>query len=109
MDPIDRAAVLDALDEQIKQCDRALNSFNISMKDEYAVKVERASLVAFRETLKYMPSVQPEPISDVYMKAVWTWLLDYQIKAAELKGRYTPYEVLSWVANDWRKEHEGSD
>ena len=56
-----------------------------------------------------LPSAQPEPLSDAYMKAVWTWLLDYQIKAAELKGRYTPYEVLSWVANDWRKEHDGSD
>ena len=56
-----------------------------------------------------LPSAQPEPLSDAYMKAVWTWLLDYQIKAAELKGRYTPYEVLSWVANDWRKEHERSD
>lgn len=53
--------------------------------------------------------VQPEPLSDAYTKAVWTWLLNYQIKAAELKGRYTPYEVLSWVANDWRKEHEGHD
>ena len=41
-----------------------------------------------------------------YAKAVFVWLLDYQIKAAELKGRYTPYEVLSWVANDWRKENE---
>ena len=61
------------------------------------------------KVLNELPSVHPEPISDVYMKAVWTWLLDYQIKAAELKGRYTPYEVLSWVANDWRKEHEGSD
>ena len=55
-----------------------------------------------------LPSAQPEPLSDAYMKAVWTWLLDYQIKAAKLKGRYTPYEVLSWVASDWRKEHEGS-
>lgn len=53
-----------------------------------------------------LPSAQPEPMSDAYMKAVWTWLLDYQIKVAELKGRYTPYEVLSWVANDWRREHE---
>lgn len=53
-----------------------------------------------------VPHAQPEPLSDAYTKAVWTWLLDYQIKAAELKGRYTPYEVLSWVANDWRKEHE---
>jgi hypothetical protein len=61
------------------------------------------------QTLKELPAVQPEPLSDAYAKAVWTWLLDYQIKAAKLKGRYTPYEVLSWVANDWRKEHEGSD
>ena len=59
--------------------------------------------------IKALPSAQPEPLSDAYTKAVWTWLLDYQIKAAELKGRYTPYEVLSWVANDWRKEHERSD
>ena len=58
------------------------------------------------ETIRDLPSVQPEPLSYAYMEAVWTWLLDYQIKAAELKGRYTPYEVLSWVANDWRKEHE---
>ena len=58
--------------------------------------------------VKTIPSVtpKPEPLSDAYMKAVWTWLLDYQIKAAKLKGRYTPYEVLSWVANDWKKEHE---
>lgn len=56
-----------------------------------------------------LPSAEPEPLSDAYMKAVWIWLLDYQIKAAELEGRYTPYEVLSWVVNDWRKEHERSD
>ena len=67
------------------------------------------ALTAVGIDLKKLPSAQPEPLSDAYMKAVWTWLLDYQIKAAELKGRYTPYEVLSWVANDWRKEHEGSD
>ena len=65
--------------------------------DEAIVKIEN------------VPSAQTEPLSDAYTKAVWTWLLDYQIKAAELKGRYTPYEVLSWVANDWRKEHERSD
>lgn len=62
-----------------------------------------------RTMLHEVPSARPEPLSDAYMKSVWTWLLEYQIKAAELKGRYTPYEVLSWVVNDWRKEHEGSD
>ena len=63
-------------------------------------------LVIAMNILEDLPSAQPEPMSDAYMKAVWTWLLDYQIKVAELKGRYTPYEVLSWVANDWRREHE---
>lgn len=58
------------------------------------------------DCIEQLPPAQPEPISDAYMKAVWTWLIDYQIKAAELKGRYTPYEVLSWVANDWKKQHE---
>ena len=59
------------------------------------------------ETIRQLPSAQPEqPLLDTYAKAVWTWLIDYQIKAAELKGRYAPYEVLSWVANDWRKEHD---
>jgi len=60
MDLIERQAAIDALDEQIRQCDKALSAFDISMKDAYAVKVERASLVAFRETLEYMPSAQPE-------------------------------------------------
>ena len=58
------------------------------------------------EAIKGVPSAEPESLSDAYMKAVWTWLINYQIKVAELEGRYTPYEVLSWVANDWRKEHE---
>ena len=75
-----------------------------SKEDEPLYKAEDVYKV-----LNDMPSAQPEPLSDAYTKAVWTWLLDYQIKAAELKGRYTPYEVLSWVANDWRKEHERSD
>lgn len=63
MDTIERQAAIDALDKQIKLCDKALASFDISMKDEYAVKVERASLVAYREKLKYLPSAQPEVIA----------------------------------------------
>ncbi len=59
-DMIDRQTVIDAVDEQIKYCDKTLASFDISLKDEYAVKVEKASLNAFRETLKYLPSTQPD-------------------------------------------------
>ena len=78
---------------------RSLCEFALNQKDK---SVTPNDIMRF-------PSAQPEPLSDAYMKAVWTWLLNYQIKAAELQGRYTPYEVLSWVVNDWRKEHERSD
>ena len=60
------------------------------------------------KAIESVPSAQLN-LSEAYSKAVFTWLRDYQIRAAELKGRYTPYEVLSWVANDWRKEHERFD
>ena len=59
-DTISRAAAIDALDEQIKFCDNALCDFNISLKDEYAVKVERASLCAYKEILEDLPSAQPK-------------------------------------------------
>ena len=93
MDLIERQKAIDALDE-----------IEAEVADGYGYQYAK-----WREYFVEMPSAQPEPLSDAYTKAVWTWLLEYQIKAAELKGRYTPYEVLSWVANDWRKEHERSD
>ena len=58
-DMISRQAAIDALDEQIEQCNRALSSFDISPKDEYAIKVERASLEAYKEQLENVPSAQP--------------------------------------------------
>ena len=94
-DLISRQAAIDALDKHFQTTD---------------VPVSYPGIIsALTEWLNEVSSAQPEPLSDAYTKAVWTWLLEYQIKAAELKGRYTPYEVLSWVANDWRKEHERSD
>lgn len=60
---------------------------------EKDAEIDTASLYVYSECkaiIKDLPSVQPEPLSDAYMKAVWTWLCNYQIKAAELKGRYTP-------------------
>ena len=92
-DLISRKAALDALLQCRKHCIDPFDSYHIDIEDAEA-------------RIRRVPAVLPEPLSDAYAKAVWTWLLDYQIKAAELKGRYTPYEVLSWVANDWRKEHE---
>ena len=111
--PMDYAAAFDmaisALQEQeLKQ--EVKNSNDLISRQalcKYALNQKDKSVTP--NDIMRFPSAQPEPLSDAYMKAVWTWLLDYQIKAAKLKGRYTPYEVLSWVENDWRKEHEGSD
>lgn len=58
------------------------------------------------KTLEDIPAAEPEPISKEYAKAVKSWLINYQVKSAELQGRYTAYEVLGWVVNDWGKENE---
>ena len=104
LDAIDRQAAIDALEKVAEMYlwrvpgDRdSYSPYNEAWQDA----LNRAEI-----EIEVLPSAQPEPLSDAYTKAVWAWLLDYQIKAAKLKGRYTPYEVLSWVANDWRKEHE---
>ena len=76
-----------------------LRLLNAVPSEEFATK---AMLI---RGVNALPSAQPN-LSEAYSKAVFTWLMDYQIRAAELKGRYTPYEVLSWVINDWRKENE---
>lgn len=49
-----------------------------------------------------LPSAQ---LTEEYAKAVRNWLVQYQVKCAELSGRYTPYEVLGWIVSDWRKEN----
>ena len=96
-DLISRQAAIEALQKEINKGKPPFDDVIGSI---------RCGVRLARNIIEDLPSVQPEPLSDAYTKAVWTWLLDYQIKASELKGRYTPYEVLSWVANDWRKEHE---
>lgn len=77
-DCISRQAAIDALDEQIETCDKSLSSFDISMKDAYAVKVERASLVAFREILEYLPPAQPETAKRIVGKSKDGMTLWYQ-------------------------------
>ena len=66
-DTIYRQAAIEALDEQIEQCNKALGSFDISPKDEYAIKVERASLEAYKEQLENIPAAQPEQKTDEWI------------------------------------------
>lgn len=59
---INKQVAIDVLAEQIALCDKALKSFGISMKDEYAVKVERASLIAYKEQLEAIPAADVVPV-----------------------------------------------
>ena len=61
-DLISRQEAIEALAEQIALCDKALKSFGISMKDEYAVKVEKASLVAYKEQLEAISAADVVPV-----------------------------------------------
>ena len=61
-DYISRQVAIEMLDEQIALCDKALKSFGISMNDEYAVKVERASLAAYKEQLEALPAADVVPV-----------------------------------------------
>ena len=102
-DCISRQAALEAMETWDKfGCDPDGKLVRYDDDKHYIPYVHYEDMV---HAIKHLPSAQLN-LSEAYSKAVFTWLMDYQIRAAELKGRYTPYEVLSWVANDWRKEHE---
>ena len=77
-DYISRQAAIEMLDEQIALCDKALKSFVISMKDEYAVKVERASLVAYKEQLEVIPAANVVPVR------LGEWLDGYKMQTCSL-------------------------
>lgn len=94
-DTISRKEAIAAIDEQIAQCNKALKSFGISMKDEYAVKVERASLVAFREILEYLPPAQPEPCEDaVSRKAVIDMMDEWKEACADSGHKETASDIM---------------
>ena len=101
-DLISRQAAIDAIDVLCQE-----HRYKIPGKAETYSQYNEAwqdALDRAEGAIGNLPSAQPN-LSEAYSKAVFTWLMDYQIRAAELKGRYTPYEVLSWVINDWRKEN----
>lgn len=90
-DTIYRRDALEALRQCHKHCVDLLDSYHIDIEDAEA-------------RIRRVPSVQREPISEAYAKTVRNWLICYQLKCVELKLRYTPYEVLGWIVNDWGKE-----
>jgi hypothetical protein len=61
-DYISRQAAIDELNGQIEYCDKALRAFDIAVNDAYAVKVERASLIAYKEQLEALPAADVVPV-----------------------------------------------
>ena len=77
--------------------------------DDYNVAVENGQIEAYSRDRKRLCDLPPAPLgtnlTEEYARAVRNWLVNYQVKCAELAGRYTPYEVLGWIVSDWRKEN----
>ena len=107
-DSISRQAAIDAINEIDDGCNM----------DIYTGEV--------KELLRDLPSAEPSSKRGWYQKGyrdgkkaqqdmkrsfaeyvpfITAWLMDYQVRASELKGRYAAYEVLGWVVNDWMKEN----
>ena len=96
----------EGVDDAIRTAIEVLEQQNPPMVT-VALEITEEEYQRIRQQMKTAPIVvtpPPVPIDVAYAKVVWEWLMDYQMKAAELNGRYSPYEVLSWVGNDWRKE-----
>lgn len=99
---ITKQQAIDALEKDKAETDHIIMGMSGAEKEFSYHLAQRNQLDCDIDTIKRLPSAD---LPKEYAKSVWLWMLNYQIKAAELQGRYTPYEVLSWVANDWRKEN----
>lgn len=95
-DAVSRKAVIDMIGEWKDACADSGHKEAVS------------DIMLIRKDFIELPPVTPKQpdLSEAYANAVFTWLMSYQIQSAQLKGRYTPYEVIGWVLNDWRKEHD---
>lgn len=62
-----RQQAIDMLDEQIELCNASLHK-GVPEKDAYAIKVERASLMAYREKLEHLPFIRPDLVK---MEGEW--------------------------------------
>lgn len=116
-DLISRQAAIDALDKQIEQCNKALGSFDISPKDEYAIKVERASLKAYKEQLENMPTAQPEQKTDEWIpisketnptKSGW-YLVTVHEDATNENKRFTGVAEFNTTNGMWYDIDEPTD
>lgn len=99
MDLISRRAAIDALTEYWN----GISERHPTLDGEMAVYADCKGII------KRLPSVAVQ--SDMkrsfveYVPFVTAWLMDYQVKSAKLMGRYTAYEVIGWLVNDWMKEN----
>lgn len=98
---IDQQAAIDALNEQIEQCNKALGSFGISPKDEYAIKVERASLKAYKDQLENLPPAPAIPLA---------WIESYiqTCEIFDLRANGIPVgKIIKTMVKIWEQENPG--
>ena len=67
-------------------------------------KISNEGYVELSNYIDELPAVEPD-LPKSYARPVAVWLLHYAVESYKLKGRYTPYEIVNWVLNDWRKEN----
>ena len=98
-DLIDRQIAISALDEIVHALwEIDIPSPTVPEYIEHHEQVQYVKSLVYRKQkeLSDLPSVHPE-------KDVLTWLMAYHEKASELKARYSPFEVIGWLENDFRR------
>ena len=72
--------------------------------DEINKALDRETLLNSFVRKIAVEAVKKTPSADVVNKTdLLGWLLAYHKKSFELKGRYLPHEVISWLVNDLSK------
>ena len=89
---ISRRVAIDMLDEQIELCNASLHK-GVPEKDAYAIKVERASLMAYREKLECLPFVQPERPTGEWIQKPRYEDDEYPDAQPNLKCPFCGYEI----------------
>ena len=104
MDLIDRTELVNLLETAIAITKSLMKLLDAEDDPEFNMEIK--SYTDILDGVKDMPSACPEAVKSKqeHAEEFLKWLAAYQQKALELQGRYTPYEVIGWAVNDFRRE-----
>ena len=66
-------------------------------QDPWAVQLTKEAAQEVIELLKHVPD---KNVVNIEKQELIAWLSGYHTKSYELKARYAPHEVISWLIND---------